>query len=145
MLVTGSKCPAVIREVDASLSVYSLRRHRAGHLPARLVRAREAGEVAGATDLLEQLRALHERALRTLEDAEKQGEVRTVLLAMREARRNLELLARLTGPIDERPIIPLLEHPEWVRFRDALFEALAPHPQVRREVADRLARLDEEP
>src|SRR5688500_11190190 len=55
------------------LSVGSLHRHGAEHLPATLTKAAEAAEVAHADTLLDQVRALHKKALSILDKAEGDG------------------------------------------------------------------------
>jgi hypothetical protein len=52
--------------------------------------------------VLTQLRELHVRTLRILELSEVAKDRMVALGAVREARRNLELLARLTGELDPR-------------------------------------------
>src|SRR3712207_9430279 len=86
------------------VSESAVRRHKANHLPAKLVMAQAAEEVAQADDLLEQVRDLQGRALAILGKAESAGDLRTALGAIREARGNLELLAKLLGELDERPV-----------------------------------------
>lgn len=140
LLITGTPAAVIARKFQ-DLGECSVRRHKAGHLPSLFVLARQVGEITHATDLLDQLRVLHERALRTLEDAEKVGDTRTVLLAMREARQNLELLARIAGEIDERPQINVLMSPEWIAIQEAMFEALQPYPEARYAAAARIAQL----
>lgn len=115
----------------------ALRRHRANHLPAALARAKEAEEVAVADDLLGQVRDLQERALAILDKAEGSGELRTALGAIREARSNLELLAKLLGELDERPINVLIS-PQWLELRTVIVAALEPHPQARGAVLSAL-------
>ncbi len=70
-------------------------RHRADHLPATLVKAREAGEAAQADNLFGQVRDLQVRTLGILDQAEGADDPRVALAAIREARANLELLAKL--------------------------------------------------
>jgi hypothetical protein len=76
------------------VSEAAVRRHKANHLPAKLVMAEKAAQVAQADNLLEQVRDLQERAYGILDKAEGAGDLRTALGAIREARGNLELLAR---------------------------------------------------
>ena len=52
--------------------------------------------------VLSQLRELHSRTLRLLEAAEVEKDRLVALGAIREARRNLELVGRLTGELDPR-------------------------------------------
>jgi hypothetical protein len=126
----------------SNLSVSSLfgvsesaaRRHKANHLPAKLVMARAAEEVAQADSLLDQVRDLQERALGILDKAEGAGELRTALSAIREARGNLELLAKLLGELDDRPQVNISISPEWLELRTVIVGALEPHPQARESV-----------
>jgi uncharacterized protein YjgD (DUF1641 family) len=104
--------------------------------------AQAAEEVAQADTLLEQVGDLQERALDILDKAEEAGELRTALGAIREARGNLELLAKLLGELDERPVTNILVSAEWVSVRTAMMEALDPYPQARVAVAGRLSELE---
>ena len=99
------------------VSESAVRRHKATHLPATLAKAHGAGEAARGDDLLEQVGDLQRRALAILELAERTGELRTALSAIREARGNLELLAKLLGELDERPVVNLNVSSEWLELR----------------------------
>src|SRR5215211_4515073 len=110
----------------------ALRRHRSNHLPAKLVMARAAEEVAQADDLLGAVQDLQARTLAILEAAEGSREHRTALAAIREARSNLELLAKLLGELDERPTtVNLLVSPEWLELRAVIVGALEPYSDAR--------------
>jgi hypothetical protein len=119
-------------------SAAALHRHKADHLPVKLTKAREAEEVAQADDLLSQVRDLQARALAILDKAEAAGELRTALSAIREARGNLELLAKLLGELDDRPQINLTISPEWLELRAVIVTALEPHPEALRAVVGAL-------
>src|SRR5215218_7941439 len=120
------------------VSESAVRRHKANHLPAKLVMAQAAEEVAQADDLLGQVQDLQARTLAILEAAEGSREHRTALAAIREARSNLELLAKLLGELDERPVVNLLISPEWLELRAVIITALEPHPQALRAVVGAL-------
>ena len=124
------------------VSEAAVRRHKANHLPAKLVMAQAAEELAQADDLLEQMRDLQRRTLAVLEAAESTNQHRTALSAIREARSNLELLAKLLGELDERPVTNVLVSAEWVAVRTAMIEVLGPYPQARVVVAERLSELE---
>ena len=109
----------------------AIRRHRTNHVPETLAKAHEAEEVARADSLLEQVRELQERALEILDKAEEAGELRTALGAIREARGNLELLAKLLGELDERPQVNLVVSPEWLELRAVIVAALEPYSEAR--------------
>lgn len=83
-------------------SATALHRHKADHLPALLTKAHDAGEVSRADDLLGQVRDLQEKALSILVQAEAAGDLRVAVSAIREARGNLELLAKMLGLMTER-------------------------------------------
>ena len=108
----------------------AVRRHRSNHLPAKLVMAQAAEEVAAADTLLDQVKSLQGRAYAILDRAEEAGELKTALSAIREARGNLELLAKLLGELDERPVVNLNVSPEWLELRAVIVTALEPHREA---------------
>jgi hypothetical protein len=120
----------------------AVRRHRSNHLPAKLVMAEKAAEVAEADNLLDQVGDLQRRALAILDKAEAAGELKTALSAIREARGNLELLAKLLGELDERPAVNLNVSPEWLELRAVIVTALEPHPEALGAVVGMLERTD---
>jgi len=130
-LVVGESNRSVASKFD--LSEAAIRRHRTNHLPATLAQARTAEEIAQADDLLEQVRALQAQALAILARAEAAGDLRAALGAIREARSNAELLAKVLGALDERPVNVLIS-PQWVELRTAIILALEPHPDARESV-----------
>jgi hypothetical protein len=99
-----------------------------------LLKAREVEEVAQADDLLDQVRNLQGHALDILERAEKAGDLRTALAAISQARGNLELLGKLAGELDERPLVNLTVSPQWLELRAVIVGALEPHPAAHRAV-----------
>ncbi len=140
-LVNGTPYRSVAKRVGLSES--AVYRHKTEHLPAHLLKAREAEEVAQADGLLEQVRYLQTHALDILERAEKAGDLRTALAAIYQARGNLELLGKLAGELDERPVVNVLVSAEWVMIRTTMLEVLAPYPEARAAVADSLMELEE--
>jgi len=137
-------------------SATALHRHKAEHLPVALIKAREAEEIAQADDLLAQVRELKERmetqyrfTQHILAKAAQADELRTMLLAVREAsnvnremRGCLELLAKLLGQIDERTTVNILINPQWVSVRALLMDALQDYPEARVAVAASLQQLE---
>ena len=93
-LVAGTPYRAVAERFAASPpSVY---RHQQGHLPATMLKAREAHEVAHADGLLAQLQSLQQKTLEILARAAGTGALRSALAALRELRGTVELTAKLT-------------------------------------------------
>jgi hypothetical protein len=107
-----------------------------------LVKAEAARETARADDLLGQVQDLQRRTLTILEKAEKAEDWRTALSAIREARGTLELLARLTGELQQEGTVNLVVSPQWLSVRAALLQALAPYDEVRVAVAASLLHLE---
>src|SRR5215213_10789700 len=131
-LVSGAPYRSVAKRFGLSES--AVYRHKTEHLPAHLLKAQEVEEVARADDLLEQVRNLQAHALDILERAEKTGDLRTALAAISQARGNLELLGKLAGELDERPVVNLNISPEWLELRTVIVGALEPHPAAHRAV-----------
>jgi hypothetical protein len=131
-LVTGAPYRSVAKQCGLSESaVYG---HKVDHLPARLLKAKEVEEAVRADDLLEQVRNLQAHALDILAHAEKAGDLRTALAAISQARGNLELLGKLAGELDERPVVNLNISPEWLELRAVIVGALESHPAAHRAV-----------
>ena len=123
------------------ISCTALHRHKAEHIPAKLVKAKQAETVTQADDLLAQVRDLQTRALSILQRAEVVGDLRTAVMAIREARGNLELLARLLGELQEGATVNVLvTSPEWLQLRTLLLAALEAYPEARRSVSEVLIR-----
>jgi transposase-like protein len=131
-LVIGAPYRSVAKRFGLSES--AVYRHKTEHLPAHLLKAREVEEAARADDLLEQVRHLQTRALDILDRAEETGDLRTALAAIAQARGNLELLGKLAGELDERPVVNLHVSPEWLELRAVIVGALEPHPAAHRAV-----------
>ena len=138
-LVTGAPYRSVAKRYGLSES--AVYRHKTEHLPAHLLKAREAEEVAQADDLLNQVRSLQSHALDILERAEKAGDLRTALAAISQARGNLELLAKLAGELDERPMVNLNISPQWLELRAVIVGALEPYSEARGAILRALERV----
>ena len=84
--------------VQWSVSKTALIRHK-GHVSATLEKAAERQEEARGDRLLKQLLDLQNRTMALLAEAEQEGDRRTRLGAIREARSNLELIGRFLGEL----------------------------------------------
>ena len=125
-----------------SVSAASLHRHKEGHLPAKLVKAQEAREIAKADSLLDQVTELRDKALSILDKAEQAGDLRTALQGVREAKGCLELLARLQGELQEQATVNILINPQWLSLRTVILEALDRYPEARQAVARALREVE---
>ena len=140
-LIAGEPYRVIAQRFAASPD--AVLRHKQGrHLPVKLALAEEAKQVAEATDLLAEVRALRSKAYSLLLAAERQGDIRTALAGVREARACLELLAEMEGELDRRPTINVLLSPEWQEVRAVLLDALRGYPDARTVVSARLLVLE---
>lgn len=120
---------ASIRAIAGQYSVsrQSLARHKKRHLSATLAKSQEAHEVARADDLLAQVRQLEAKALRILVKAEKAGQLLTALRGIGEARRTLELRAKLMVEIRRQGQEDAIQHEkesyEPIRIREVVLIA----------------------
>jgi hypothetical protein len=133
VLVTGAPYRSVAKRF--ALCESAVYRHKTDHLPAHLLKAREVEEVAQADDLLEQVRNLQSHALDILERAEKAGDLRTALAAISQARGNLELLAKLSGELQQEGTVNLHLSPEYLEVRTAILVAVEPYPEAARAIS----------
>jgi hypothetical protein len=124
------------------VSAASLHRHKKGHLPAKLVKAQEAREIAKADSLLDQVTELRNKALSILAKAEQAGDLRTALQGVREAKGCLELLARLQGELQEQATVNILINPQWITLRTVILEVLDRYPEARQAVARTLREVE---
>ena len=116
------------------VSERAVRYHMREHLPALLALARDAERAARADTLLDRIEALHSRTMAILEAVEGTDEHGTALAAIREARRNLELVGEVTRELDRAGTINVALNPEWLEIRGVIIAALEPHPAARDSV-----------
>ena len=120
------------------VSPAALSRHLRRHLVALLAGRQEVD----ADNLLGQVANLQRQAQVIKDTAEEKGELRTALAGIRELVRIVELLAKLRGELDTRPVVNVLLSSEWVTVRAVLLEALSPYPAARQAAAAALLEVD---
>src|SRR5215211_8078589 len=115
-----------------ALSKTAVSRHvTGGHISELLSLAADAERAARADSLLDRIEDLQARTLAILEASEETREHGTALSAIREARRNLELIGEVTKELDRTPSFNLHLNPEWLEIRTAIVVALDPHPEAK--------------
>jgi predicted transcriptional regulator len=124
-----------------ALSKTAVSRHvTGGHISALIALAADAERSAQADTLLDRVEDLQARTLAILEASEETREHGTALSAIREARRNLELIGEVTKELDRTPTLNLHLNAEWIELRTAIVEALEPHLEARESVLSALER-----
>ena len=112
----------------------AVRHHLREHLPALLTLARDAERAARADTLLDRLEALQSRTEAILEEVEGTDRYFARLGAVREMRRNLELIGEVTKELDRTPTLNVRLSPEWLELRALIVGALEPHPEAKAAV-----------
>ena len=115
---------------------------KAGHVSQLLALAADAERAARADSLLDRIEALHSRTLAILEAVEGADEHGTALAAIREARRNLELIGEVTRELDRAGTINLELTVEWQEVKAVLVNTLASYPEAQQAVFN---ALEEDP
>jgi len=124
-----------------ALSKTAVSRHvTGGHISELLSLAADAERSAQADTLLDRVENLQARTLAILEASEETREHGTALSAIREARRNLELIGEVTKELNRTPTLNLHLNAEWIELRTVILEALAPHLEARESVLRALER-----
>ncbi len=130
-----------------SVSVTALHRHKGGgHIARVLTQAREVEEIARADTLLDQVHDLLNRASAITDQAEKAGDLRTALQGIREVRGVLELLARVTGELQNGGTsvsINLVNSPQWQELRARILNVLVKFPDAREALVKELSNNED--
>jgi transposase-like protein len=111
---------------------------KAGHVSQLLALAADAERAARADSLLDRIEDLHSRTLVILEAVEGTDEHGTALAAIREARRNLELIGEVTRELDRAGTINLELTVEWQEVKAVLVNTLASYPEAQQAVFNAL-------
>lgn len=121
-------------------------RHKRNHLSRALKAVQQRRELGGAVKAVDRAEELYGKARAILDRAEAEGQGTLALSAIKELRATVELLAKLSGELDERPQVNVLNvsaSPEWLSIQTAMLGALAPFPEARTAVAGVLVDMGE--
>jgi len=92
-------------------------------------------------NVINALTSSHQTTLEILHDSLNEGDRKTALMALQTEIKQLDLLAKVTGQLDDAPIVNLLLSPEYLTLKQVVVTALSDYPEARLEVSDALARL----
>lgn len=135
-ILTGFSVRKIAEEFDVDRM--AVQRHREGHLPRDMVKSKQLQEMEQADKLLERVEGLYDKALDLMAKAEADGKFQPAVSAIKEARSNLELIARLVGELKTGTHINLTYSPQYVELRQILVNTLEPFPEVRDKVVKAL-------
>ena len=140
-VVAGDPIRRIARQVGVGRDALS--RHAASHLPSSLAALREAGRDIESARALDRLEALFAEGQQVLGAARAEGRHPVSLAAIRELRGVVELIARISGELDDRPstTVNIVASAEWIEVRTLLHEALRPYPEASAAVVAALAKV----
>ena len=143
----GAGTPARQIGKTYGLGERAVQRHRVAHLSPAVVSVMATREERGAVRIVDRLENLIAKVSGLVDRAEKEGSTGMMLAAAREVRGGLELLARLTGELDERPTttINLLSSPEVTMLFGVMDRSLTPWPAAKIALAAALNDAGVEP
>jgi hypothetical protein len=118
----------------------AVRRHRA-HIPQLLIQAANHEEIYGVEQILGRVEDLQRKTIDILERSEEEDDDRA-LRAIREARANLELIAKVRQLISDAPQVNFVFSPEWVSLRTVIVQALEPYDEAKAAVVCALAEAE---
>lgn len=142
-IVSGDTLRDIARRFATSKDAVG--RHKAAHVSAALSVVLAARAEAGPVSALDRLEELYTAAKRVLDVADAEGKPGLSLQAIRELRGIVETLARVTGELDERPTVSVLNvhtSGDWLATRAAMLDVLAGYPAAARAVAARLVEVE---
>ena len=140
--LTGGVPLRRIAERHGDFSIQSLQRHQRNHISPTLRAVAVERERLGALTLADRVEALYGRAEAILDASEADGRGSLGLGAIRELRSLCELMGRLSGELDERAqvaVINVQSSADWISLRSLLLQVLAKHPAARADVVAALA------
>lgn len=117
----------------------SVSRHALNHVPETLKTASAIAEVVRADALLDRVETLVTEAEGLLTYGKNGQQAKAWEGGLRELRKCLELLARVTGELDERPPVNFIMMPVWVELRAQILATLEPFPEARKALTDALS------
>ena len=117
------------------LTIAALHRHKK-HIPAQLVKAQEAQEIAAAENLMGRISSLNVKAEEIYVKAMKTNNYNAAIGAVRELRGLTELYAKISGELQAQAVQNIIIMPEWVNLRNVIITALEPYSDARTAVIE---------
>lgn len=121
----------------------SLRSHKANHISPALKALRTERITNGVRKVADRVEDLVTETQAMYGAAKKVRNMPYALKAVHEQRSNYELLAKLTGELDDKPevVINIQQSAAFIAARNVIFEELEPYPEVRSAISRRLRAL----
>jgi len=119
-------------------------RHMANCVPKKMaewVKPEPAKEET--LNVVNQLVRSHEDLLQLYQEARAKEDIHAAIKVLEAERRHLELVAKLTGQLQEATQVSFLLNPQYLTLKQTLIRILEPHPELRQEVSQALIEAEE--
>ena len=136
-LVSSTPLRDIVRRfADVPLTISSLSRHNRSHVSPALQAVIVERQQAGAVSALDRLEDLYARDSAILDALQSEGNAGKSLQAVQVLAGVVEKLARVTGELDDRPVVAvnLQSSGDWTALRSQILDALAQFPEARQAV-----------
>jgi len=126
---------------ESGAGEWAMRRHMDRHVPREMALAAAAADVANGDRLLHEVLELKAAAVSMRRRARAQDKIGAEIMAQREVREAVALLAKITGELPDPAhlTINVIQSAEFQRVTTVIMNILAPYPAVRAEIAAALA------
>ncbi len=121
----------------------SVTRHMKNHLPATVRAEIMKSEGRLAINVTAQIHETHDDVRTIIARALRKGNDKLALKAIEVELKTIELAAKLSGQLDERPTLNLLLDARYAQLRETVIEKLNPYPEARLALADALEKIAE--
>lgn len=135
----------IAKRHDVTLSALS--RHMDGHVSPALAAIQAEKEQQGAETAFDMFVELRDEARSILDAAKEDGKPTIALNAIARLESIVVMMAKITGELNERPqvMVNLFESPEMRQLIRIVQEVCTAHPELRAEIARRLAEASGDP
>jgi hypothetical protein len=139
--------PLLRLEKRFGISRTALRAHRGHHISPALIALRTERSLNGVRKVSDRMEDVITETDAMYQSAKRATNMPLALKANSQQRENYELLAKVTGELDERPqvVVNIMQSPEYVNARSIIFMALEPYPELRRAIAMALRQSEQWP
>jgi len=118
-------------------------RHVSGsHISELIALAADAERAAHADSLLDRLEGLQAETQAVLDEVKETDLYGARLGAIREMRRNLELIGEVTKELNRTPTLNLVSNPEYIEVRNAIVLAVEQYPEAAQAISRAMLEIE---
>lgn len=136
-LISSTPLRDIVRQhADPPLTISSLSRHHRSHVSPALQAVVVERAQAGAVSALDRFEQLWDEAHAILQALKADGNASKSLQAIQTLAQVVERIAKITGELDERPVVAvnLQQSADWLQLRGQILAALDRHPAAKLDV-----------